>query len=267
MRLSSGDPEKWENRRQEAADMNCNSFMRILLTNRADCRRYRMACTHSNSTVPNAYDFGNITAADEQLTQDLEYVSAWWQVNTAPSSPILQTEFDAWLRSGNVGVAVFEAILARAQARVAPLRTGSTAQRSDAAIIDRLASESSSRGTASCLPAEMHQGTEDPVQDEQLSHKKQGSFRNDTDARLQALLEEQHSLQAALRQSEAKAQTQRLGRPPTPGAAQTAPPVGPETAHAPAASAMMRPVQQDPAMGALATHLAIMESTPPANVV
>ena len=105
------------------------------------------------------------------------------------------------------------------------------------------------------------------MQDKQLSHKKQRRSRDDTDARLQTLVEEWHSLQAALWQPEAKVQTRRLGRTPTPGAAQTAPLVGPETAHAPAASAVMRPVQQDPAMGAVATHVAIMDSTPAADVV
>ena len=208
MRLSDGGPEKWVNQRQEADYMHCSSFVHIPLNDCADCRWYRMACAHSNSTVPNAYDFNNVTATNEQLTQGLESVSTSGPVNSAPSSPIVRTELDTLIRNGDVDLADSEAILARAQAQVAHLRTGSTAQRSDAAIFSRLASDSSSRGTASCLAAEMHQGTDDPVQDEQLSHKRQGSFRNDIGARMQALLEGQYSLQAALRQSEDKAQTQ-----------------------------------------------------------
>ena len=42
------------------------------------------------------------------------------------------------------------------------------------------------------------------MQEEQQSHKKRNSSRDDPDTRLQALLEERNSLKAALRQSEAK---------------------------------------------------------------
>ena len=64
-------------------------------------------------------------------------------------------------------------------------------------------------------------------------------------------------------------QARRLGKTLTPGAAQTALPVGPETAHVPAASAVMRGVLQDPALGAqrTPTPVTIVNGTPAAAAV
>ena len=65
---------------------------------------------------------------------------------------------------------------------------------------------------------------------------------------------------AAVQQNAEMVQVQRSNTTPTPEAAQPAPPVEPETAHAPAANAVMRQVQQDLAVGGLALHVAIMDS-------
>ena len=64
-------------------------------------------------------------------------------------------------------------------------------------------------------------------------------------------MEKRNSVKAALQHTEATVHMQQLGKTPTLGAAQTTPPVGVETAHALVASAVMRQVQHDPAVGAL----------------
>ena len=159
VRLSRDDLEKWVNQLQAADDVACGCFVRVLLDGDADCRKYRMARIHSVSTIPNAYTFGNLTTTDKLLTLDFGHFSASYQMNTISNSPILQTELDDWLRSGKVSLGDFEAFLGRKQAQLAPLRAGGPARRSDTTMVDRLASDSSSRGTISRLATEMDQDT------------------------------------------------------------------------------------------------------------
>ena len=77
----------------------------------------------------------------------------------------------------------------------------------------------------------------------------------------------QSTMRARILQSKADVRARHRGKPPTPGAAQPTPPVELETAHAPAANAVMRTVLKGLALGAprLLVDVAVMGDTP-ANI-